>query len=394
MSLILVRRKVFEKLLYLGDWCLVRYFSFTRFNAESPNYDSFTRKIYEPEEYDAKFAIIRCKDEYVEFRGAQIEHPTTPKSKLLSWKFSDNEEEIEKKYANFIVQDWKNDRILKDYSIDPKNFANYFIKSDLPFETSPVFFKAEVLDKYKNNSDKYELKERTISCRGGWYLQTYDINEYNQVHTYAVYLGRLPYKEQLHWLQYNEEPKGPISKRSFQTDFEAKFPDEIPLLQQLQDCLEALGKTEIGEGKLCVWEPKGDNWESASKGLHYVNSENANQWHDFIIALANATNEGFQKKALSKIASKFGNSDDQLGTLGLLKFILTASNNEDKIPKTHGVLNDLQSKRGKGKAHGTWDTPGGSLVEDGTKRLHDVINSINLLKQIFDSIELPADSSE
>ena len=386
VSLILVRRKVFEKLLYLGDWCLVRYFSFIRFNAESPSYDSFTREVYEPKEYEAKFKIIRCRDEYVEFRGAQIERPRTPKAQLLSWRVSDNEEEIEKKYAEFIVHDWKNKKILKNYSIDPKNFANYFTKSDLPFETSPIFFKAEVLDKYKNNPDKYELQERTISCRGGWYLETYDINQYNQVHTYAVYLARLPYKEQLHWLQYNEAPKGDISKRAFQTDFEAKFPYENPLLQQLQEFLETLRKTEVGDEKLFIWSPKGGSWETASKGLHYVNSENANQWHDFIIAIANATNEGFLKKPLSKIAASLGNEDNQLGTLGLLKFIIKESNNEDKIPLIHGVLNDLQIKRGKGKAHGTWDTPDSSLIDDATKRLQDVIQAIKQLKQIVESL--------
>lgn len=384
VSLILIRRKVLEKLLYLGEWVLVRYFSFNRFNADWPSFDSCTSEVYEPKEYEAKFEIRRCKDKYIEFRGAQIERPKTPKEQLLSWRFSDNEEEIEKKYADFIVQDWKNKRILKNYSIDPKKFANYFTKSDLPFETSPIFFKAEVLDKYKNNPDKYELQERTISCRGGWYLETYDINQYNQVHTYAVYLARLPYKEQLHWLQYNEDPKGAISKRAFQTDFEAKFPDENLLLQQLQESLETLGKTEVGDEKLLIWSPKGGSWETASKSLHYVNSENANQWHDFIIALSNATNEGFLKKTLSKIASSLGNEDNQLGTLGLLKFILKVSNNEDKIPCIHGVLNELQIKRGKGKAHGTWDTPGGSLIDDATKRLKDVIQAINELKKVVE----------
>ncbi len=391
ISLILIRKKVLEKLLHLGNWVLIRYFSFNRFNVDWPSFGTCTSEVHVPEEFEAKFEIRRCKDEYIEFRGAQIERSETPKEKLLSWRFSDNEEEVEKKYADFIVQDWKNNTILKDYSIDPKNFANYFTESDLPFETSPIFFKAEVLDKYKNNPDKYELKERTISCRGGWYLETYDINQYNQVHTYAVYLGRLPYKEQLHWLQYNEEPKGAISKRSFQTDFEAKFPDENPPLQQLQDSLEALGKTEIGDEKLFIWSPKGGSWEAASRGLHYVNSENANQWHDFIIALANATNEGFLKKPLGKIASKFGNENKELGTLGLLKFILKSSNNEDSIPIIHGVLNDLQLSRGKGKAHGTWTTPEGSLIEDANNRLQDVIHSINELKQVLETIELPTD---
>jgi hypothetical protein len=390
VSLILIRKKVLEKLLYLGKWVLVRYLSFSRFNTDWPSFDSCTSQVYEPKHYESKFEVRACNYDYVEFRGAQIQRPQTPREQLLSWRFNDNEEDVVKKYAEFIVQDWRNKRILKNYSIDPKYFANYFIESDLPFETSPIFFRAEVLDKYKNNPDKYELDERTISCRGGWYLKTYDINQYNQIHTYAVYLARLPYNEQLHWLQYNEEPKGSISKRAFQTDFEAQFPDEKSLLEQLQESLEALGKEKIGDENISIWSPKGGSWDTASKGLYYVNSENSNQWHDFIIALANATNEGFLKEPLSKIAAKLGNQDKQLGTLGLIKFILKTSNNEDKIPNIHGVLNELQIKRGKGKAHGTWDTPEGSLIEDATKRLQDVILAINELKRIIVALELPS----
>jgi hypothetical protein len=388
-NLILIRRKTLDKLLHLGEWVLVRYFDFNRFKTDFPSFNSCTSKQYEPKEYEAKFEIRTCEDEYIEFRGAQIERPQTPKEQLLSWRISDDEEEEERKYADFIVQDWKNKKILKNYSIDPQNFANYFTKSDLPFETSPIFFKAEVLDKYKNNPDKYELTERTIACRGGWYLETYDINKYNQVHTYAVYLARLPYKEQLHWLQYNEEPKGNISKRAFQTDFEAKFPDEKSKLQLLQEALEKLGNLKVGEESHTIWSPKGGSWDSASKGLHYVNSENPNQWHDFIIALANATNEGFQVKPLRKIASSLGNDDEELGTLGLIKFILKSSNNEEKIPTIHGVLNELQKRRGKGKAHGNWDTPEGSLIEDANKRLQEVIFAIEELIHVLGALEIP-----
>ncbi|MFX0197815.1 MAG: hypothetical protein ACFFCW_16970 [Candidatus Hodarchaeota archaeon] len=257
----------------------------------------------------------------------------------------------------------------------------------MPYTTSPVFFKAEVLDKYKNNPDKYELGERTITCRGGWFLQTYDINEHCQVHTYAIYLAQLPYKEQLHWLQYNEEPKGPISERAFQTDFEAKFPDEIPKLQQLQESLESLGKITVEPDNVTIWAPKGGSWESASKGLYYVNTENPNQWHDFIMALANTTNEGFVKKSLSKIAVRLGCVDEkQRGTLGLIKFILEASKNKEKIPIIHGVLNELQGSRSKGKAHGAWITPKGSLIEDADKRLQDIIVAIDELKKVVGSL--------
>lgn len=385
VSLKLIRRNTLDKLLHLGEWALIRYFEFSRLKSESPSFESCTTRLIEPEEYEAKFELRICGDEYISFRGAQIGRPKTPKEQLLSWQNDDEEEEI--KYADFIVLDWKNKKILKNYSLNPINYANYFTESALPFETSPVFFKAEVLDKYKNNPDKYELSERTITCRGGWYLQTYDINDHNQVHTYAVYLSRLPYKEQLHWLQYNEEPKGAISKRAFQTDFEGKFPEGRSRMEQLQNSLERLGKLKI-EGEI-IWSPKGGSWESASKGLFYVNSENPNQWHDFIIALANTTTEGFQKTSLRKIAALYGINDEKLGTLGLIKHILTSSKNEEHIPDIYGVLNDLQIRRGKGKAHGTWDTPQGSLVKDANARLQAIIQSIEKMIEVFEALKIP-----
>ncbi|MGB5684442.1 MAG: hypothetical protein WBM35_01425, partial [Candidatus Electrothrix sp.] len=81
-----------------------------------------------------------------------------------------------------------------------------------------------------------------------------------------------------------------------------------------------------------------------------------------------------------------GNTDKQIGTLGLLKFILKNSGHEDKIPAIHGTLNELQIKRGKGKAHGAWQTPEGSLIDDATKRLKDVIQAINELQKVIESL--------
>ncbi|MHA1703534.1 MAG: hypothetical protein ACTSWK_14865 [Promethearchaeota archaeon] len=390
VSLILMRKRILEKLLCLGKWTLVRYFDFTRFNTDNPSFDSCTSTVYESAKYEIKYEITRFNNnECIKFRGAQIVRPELSKEKVLSWRYEGDDEETEDEYCEFIVYDWKNKKILKNYSINPKNFASYFTKSNLPFETSPIFFKADVLDKYRNNPDKYDLKETTISCRGGWHLETYGINKYNQVHTYAVYLARLPYKEQLYWLPHNEESKGGISKRAFQTDFEGKFPDEESKLEMLYEALGSLSKTTIGDDKLIIWAPKGGSYEAASKGLYYVTSENSNQWHDFIIALANLTNEGFLKKSLGRVAKSLGNTNKELGTLGLIKYILSASNNQDKIPIIYDVLNDLQIKRGKGKAHGNWDTPEGSLIKDADNKLQDVINAIKELSQVIKTLEVP-----
>lgn len=54
-----------------------------------------------------------------------------------------------KQYAAFKAQDWKNKR-LAEISCAPTALASYFEKdSPLPFQTTPAFFKPEVLQKYK-----------------------------------------------------------------------------------------------------------------------------------------------------------------------------------------------------------------------------------------------------
>ena len=88
---------------------------------------------------------------------------------------------------------------------------------------SPVFFKAEILHRYKADTVKYELDDRSITCRGAWSLRTYDVNKEGQVHTYLRYLGELPYKEQLYWQSFNEWPKGGLSERAITTDFRGDF---------------------------------------------------------------------------------------------------------------------------------------------------------------------------
>jgi hypothetical protein len=118
-----------------------------------------------------------------------------------------------KQFATFIVNDWKND-LVREWSCDPAQLGNYFTPSDLPYEISPVFFRPDVLLKYKQDPHRYALGQRAISCRGSWHLEVYDINAAGQVFTYIKYLGHLPFTEQLYWKSFNEAPKGALPERA------------------------------------------------------------------------------------------------------------------------------------------------------------------------------------
>jgi hypothetical protein len=103
--------------------------------------------------------------------------------------------------------------------------------------------------------------------------------------------------------------------------------------------------------------------------------------------LANATNEGFDLGRLRKLSDALqlplsGGDGKSLGTLGLLRGVVTKLS-PDSLQDTHGVLSDLQQRRGMGKAHGAWKTPDGSLVEDADRRLSNVIRAVRKLTEVL-----------
>lgn len=147
--------------------------------------------------------------------GIMLVHPNISKKDLVGQE--------EKHWVAFKAYDWKHG-VEKEISCAPDALASYFdAGSPLPYEVTPAFFRPEVLQKYRSDTDKYTITERSIRSRAGWYLKTYDVNAEGQVHTYLCYLGELPYEEQIYWRSFNEWPKGPIAERAYQTDILGHF---------------------------------------------------------------------------------------------------------------------------------------------------------------------------
>jgi hypothetical protein len=177
--------------------------------------------------------------------------------------------------------------------------SNYFQKdSPLPLEMSPVFFKSEVLHRYKADPEKYEIRDRSIYCRGTWSLQTYDINDEGQVHTYLVYLRQLPYREQLYWQSFNEWPKGGLSKRAITTDFKGEFYGEYDPVNSLKRKVLGLDKR-----KPAWWIPRG---EDLAKAVHSPATTSSEEWANEILALDHLLLEGFRDKGLKAVLTGLG----------------------------------------------------------------------------------------
>ncbi|MEJ1461816.1 MAG: hypothetical protein RPU15_00870 [Candidatus Sedimenticola sp. (ex Thyasira tokunagai)] len=321
-TIITVKKDVLGEYSSISKFSLLRMFDFTRY--KSGSFSGWGDR-NEPIEFNGEndiYGSLVISNGYGSYsRGFQVKNISIPKDKVINDMWGRPEPEEPKQYATFIAQDWKNKRI-GEISCDPSCLANYFTKSDLPFEITPAFFKPEVLLKYKSDREKYRLESRSVGCRSAWHLKTFDINDAGQVHTYLIYLSNLPYEEQLHWKQYNEKPKAPLSERAITTDFEGQFHDGYDPLPSLKRKLEKLNSKRVG-----WWTLRDQN---APNKVHYPYTASRDEWADEILNLDQLVVEGLEEKWLRNKAKELGrNPDIKLRGLKLTEECLVAVGFDD-----------------------------------------------------------------
>ena len=180
---VVFRRHLLNEWMALTESAIIQMFDFTRLRlSEGTDWDLAERQ--RVVDGDLIYRQARDASHASYMRGVHIVRPQMTKEDLIREQLGQSNRN-RREYVSFLAHDFKN-KTVREISTAPDATANYFTESDLPFETSPVFFRPEVLQKYKADRDKYRLDEWSISCRGTWSLQTYDINEAGQVHTYIV----------------------------------------------------------------------------------------------------------------------------------------------------------------------------------------------------------------
>jgi len=325
------------------DMSLVLKFDFTRFDPKAFNgwdHGRQTQKLAPDLFYTLGFS---SNASYA--NGCMVLRPMLTVDDLIQeWK--DEEDPEKKQYATFKIHDWKNNRLLET-SCAPGSLSNYFQQSDKPFEITPVFFRPEVLTRFKNDPEKYDLQDRSIGCRNAWYLKTYDINEAGQVHTYVGYLANLPFEEQCYWQSTNEWPKGPISKRAHQNDFLGEFSSEYDPLRALKHKI-----SQLDEKPPAWWKRRGEELSNAAR---YPATDSVSEWADEILALDQLLNEGFLPKPLQKLVEDAGRPvDKQWKSLRLLQdYLESQSMSVDEARAALEPLARLHSLRNPLKGHGS-----------------------------------------
>ena len=373
VALVSFKREELEQYLAASNSVLIRMFDFAFFrHSEFTQWpDGPENVVRESEDFFYRQKVDAEKAAYT--RGVQIIRPTRPKSMIFSSIKDGRTVRKDREYCEFIALDWRNKRVAS-ISTNPEVTTSYFDapRNSLPYEVSPAFFRPEVLSKYKADREKYTINEehRFISCRGGWELKTYDINEAGQVHTYICYLRALPYQEQLYWKSFNEKPKAGISERALLNDIRGEWTE---ITHPLEDIL--LIMRQWSESNVTWWKLRE---ETLLERANTPRTGSRDEWAQAFMDLSKLVIEGFEIKAIRTKLNEMQigfNKEDK--SLALIEKAFTGSRAPADESKLDG-LKRVQAIRSTIAAHSS-----GSLAAELEL---DALNKHGTFSAHFDSV--------
>jgi len=240
VTVVTILAKDFAEYMRLAGMGMVIFFDFTRvrfgsFQGWSSDHERFERKARDLFYHGG---VMPSHASYV--NGRMIVRPAITLEEIMQ-AHKEARDPTNRQYVIFKAINLKTGERI-EVSCDPKGLSNYFQPQiDLASGNVAGLLPGGGAYRYKADPQKYEVRQRSIYCRGTWSLQTYDINDAGQVHTYLRYLAHLPYKEQLYWQSFNEWPKGPLSKRAITTDFKGEIYTDYDSLHSLKHKNPATG---------------------------------------------------------------------------------------------------------------------------------------------------------
>ena len=354
VNLVTFHRQALEQYLAAAKSVLVRVFDFTLWKKGDltlrPNSEGEPEQVY-MEDKDLFYRQGINVNGASFTRGVQIVRPARSRETILRSMTATRSSSLPDAPVDFLVWDWRNDvgsrpdnkmpRQIVYVSTDPSTTTNYFLayQNELPYDTSPAFFRPEVLMRYKSDRDKYTIGTSHIRCRGGWSLK-YAVNEANQVYAYICYLRHIPYLEQIYWKSFNEEPKASISARSFVNDFVGQPFDATEPLLAIQQTLNS-------------WDERSSTWWNLrDKSLLYnVNvplASSREEWAQSFMDLSKLVVEGFNITPIRAMMDTLGlrySKTEQ--SLSLIEKVLTARGALEEGERLEG-LREIQTIRSKG----------------------------------------------
>lgn len=209
-----------------------------------------------------------------------------------------------------------------------------------------TYFKKEVLNKYYNEPQKYEVDG--FGVRSKFFSLKIDNNVEEYVPVFLVELGYLPYKEQLHWKQYNVPPqdKFGMSSTYYKTMIEgnwAEHPETPDLFFKFK--YEDFNRKWNDKFGWEFYKPLAEQDKHLFTALHVPTTNNVKAFCEQILTIVKLTIDRLNEKELQKgIAIEAGDK-------GITKLEKYLNSHEIEMPQMFEFLRNLQSLRSGLMAH-------------------------------------------
>ncbi len=212
---------------------------------------------------------------------------------------------------------------------------------------TPVFFKRDVLKKYYDNPQKYEVVDSYVMCRSLWSMPI-DNNLRDSVAVFLGDLGRhLSYNEQMYWKGFNIMPEGGISQTYWNRSMMNIIspPEMYDLL--FKQYFEEFNRFWCEKFEWYLFKPLNEPDQYVLSTLHVPLSESPAEFEQQVIFLTKIIVDSINQAELKK---RIGEINNEMKGIDRLNAYL-----EEQQITRHDTyikfLRNLQTLRSKGVAH-------------------------------------------
>ena len=312
LSIHTMKKEDLDKFLSISNSVLIRFFEFTISGKDvNLNLESELITDEKPDIYYTYFQNSEMGYAIKEINGFQVIYPEKD--------FEEREKETN--FETFRIQDLESGKLINS-TCNPDKVSNMFTKKNYPRDLSSVYFSKDVLDKYKKDSEKFTINDRSITCRDYWTLRYFMSDDKSQAVVYLCDLSSLPYEEQKHWKRFNEEPHSSIPPHIIKNDFLGEWHDLVDPLKILKTNLRQFPKCKFNGNEVSIWEEKNKGSIRSLDNIGYLEDGSKDEWEREINKLWQICVEGLNRKKINKIADFYGCSEGNTQSIDNLRAIL------------------------------------------------------------------------
>lgn len=292
----------------------------------------------------------------------------------------------QEQYEDFIVDYDEDEDETVYYTCNGKELANFFgANPEAPHFLTPVYFKIQVLDRYKNDSRNYTITDSTINFLSEWSIP-FNVNKENIVSVWLGDLGRIPYKEQQYWKAYNIPPKGGMDQKFIDRQLRNKWTDASRIEAKLVPTLNKLNAIISEKYGDVIFKVLSDADKEIYNTFMLPTNYSMPEYQSFLLKLCKLVSESINTSLIKKSMGE--NFDENVKGSVLQLGMFLEHIGIDKERKISSSIKKVQDSRNKLAGHSA------SLKEynkvwgrEKDEKINSIADARNLLENIISSIE-------